>query len=62
VLGPEHPSTATSLDDLGNLLWDQREVAGARPLFERALVICEKMLGPAHPSTATSLNGLANPR
>jgi tetratricopeptide (TPR) repeat protein len=59
VLGPEHPSTATSLNDLGNLLWEYRQ-PGARPLFERALAICEKMFGPTHPSTAISLYGLAN--
>jgi tetratricopeptide (TPR) repeat protein len=32
----------------------------ARPLFERALAICEKALGTDHPDTATSLNSLAN--
>ena len=32
---------------------------GARPLFERALAIREKVLGPEHPDTATSLNNLA---
>ena len=31
----------------------------ARPLYERALAICEKALGPEHPHTALSLNNLA---
>jgi tetratricopeptide (TPR) repeat protein len=31
----------------------------ARPLFERALVISEKVLGPEHPLTAISLDSLA---
>src|SRR5262249_5916451 len=28
------------------------DFAGARPLYERALAICEKVLGPEHPDTA----------
>jgi hypothetical protein len=32
----------------------------AKPLFERALAIREKLLGPAHPDMATSLNNLSN--
>jgi tetratricopeptide (TPR) repeat protein len=31
----------------------------ARPLYERALAICEKVLGLEHPGTAASLNNLA---
>jgi tetratricopeptide (TPR) repeat protein len=60
VLGPEHPRTATSLDNLANLLRDQGELDAARALHERALAIREKVLGPEHPRTATSLNNLAN--
>jgi class 3 adenylate cyclase/tetratricopeptide (TPR) repeat protein len=59
-LGPEHPDTAHSLNDLGCLLRDQGDRAGARPLFERALAINEKQLGPEHPDTASSLNNLAS--
>jgi tetratricopeptide (TPR) repeat protein len=59
ALGPEHPETATSLNDLALLLHDQGDYAGARPLFERALEIRKKALGPEHPDTATSLNNLA---
>jgi hypothetical protein len=33
--------------------------AAARPLFERALAIREKVLGPEHPDTANSLSGRA---
>jgi hypothetical protein len=32
----------------------------ARPLWERALAIREKVLGPEHPRTALSLNNLAS--
>jgi tetratricopeptide (TPR) repeat protein len=60
ALGTEHPDTATSLNNLANLLRDQGDLAGAWPLFERALAIREKALGPEHPDTATSLNDLAH--
>jgi hypothetical protein len=36
------------------------DLAGARPLVERALAIYERVLGPEHSSTATSLNNLAH--
>jgi tetratricopeptide (TPR) repeat protein len=58
VLGPEHPDTAASLNNLGVLLQDQGDLAGARPFYERALAIREKVLGPEHPDTAASLNNL----
>src|SRR3712207_8138639 len=41
TLGPEHPDTARSLNNLALTLWYQGDLAGARPLFERALVIYE---------------------
>ena len=46
VLGPQHPNTATSLNNLGMLLQDLNDLDGARPYLERALVICEQVLGP----------------
>jgi hypothetical protein len=61
-LGPDHPHTATSLNNLAGLLRAQGDLAGARPLFERALAICEKGLGPDHPDTATSLNNRTGKR
>jgi hypothetical protein len=36
ALGPEHPDTAMSLNNLALLLMDQADLAGARPLLERA--------------------------
>ena len=36
---------------LATLLSDQGDYAGARPLFERALEIFERVLGPDHPHT-----------
>jgi tetratricopeptide (TPR) repeat protein len=58
-LGPEHPDTATSLNNLSLQLLVQGDFAGARPLLERAVAIDEKVLGPEHPGTATDLNNLA---
>jgi tetratricopeptide (TPR) repeat protein len=59
VSGPEHPDTATSLNNLALLLMDQGDFAGARPLLERALAIREKVSGPDHPETATTISNLA---
>jgi tetratricopeptide (TPR) repeat protein len=54
-LGPEHPDTAASLDNLAGLLQAQGDLAGARLLYERALAIRETVLGPEHLDTARSL-------
>ena len=59
ALGPEHPDTATSLNNLAVLYEAMGAYAQAEPLFQRALAIREKALGPEHPDTATSLNNLA---
>ena len=58
VLGPDHPDTATSLNHLAVLLWEQGEPAAARALNERALAIRERVQGPDHPNTAFALNYL----
>jgi tetratricopeptide (TPR) repeat protein len=58
TLGPDHPDTASSLNNLGGLLDSQGDLAGARPYYERALAIREKVLGSDHPDTATSLNNV----
>ena len=49
---------ATLLSNLGALLDAQGDLAGARPYYERALAVCERVLGPAHPDTANSINNL----
>ncbi|MFC2032217.1 tetratricopeptide repeat protein, partial [Chloroflexota bacterium] len=51
VLGPEHPDTATSLNNLAGLYNDQGLYKEAEPLYKRALEIREKVLGPEHPFT-----------
>jgi tetratricopeptide (TPR) repeat protein len=59
ALGPEHPDTASSLNNLALLYEATGAYAQAEPLLKRALAIGEKALGPEHPNTATSLNNLA---
>jgi tetratricopeptide (TPR) repeat protein len=44
---------------LGNCLRLKGDYSAARPLYEWALAITERMLGPDHPQTAGSLNNLA---
>lgn len=58
-LGPDHPDTATSLNNLAMLYEKMGRHGEALPLLERALVICEKALGPEHPDTIISLNNFA---
>jgi tetratricopeptide (TPR) repeat protein len=59
AFGPEHPSTAESLNSLALVLRDLGELSRARELSERALAIREKKLGPEHHLTAGNLNDLA---
>jgi tetratricopeptide (TPR) repeat protein len=58
VLGPEHPDTANSLNNLGLLYKDTGDYAKAEPLYQEALRIRQKVLEPEHPDTAQSLNNL----
>ncbi|MEO1210788.1 MAG: tetratricopeptide repeat protein, partial [Cyanobacteria bacterium J06638_20] len=58
-LGPDHPSTATSLNNLALLYQSMGRYGEAEPLQLRDLAISEAQLGPNHPRTATSLNNLA---
>jgi len=59
TLGLEHPTTATSLNNLALLYRAQGNYQEALPLSEHALAICDRTLGPEHPNTASSLNKLA---
>ena len=60
IVGPDHPSVATALNNLALLYNTQGQYAAAEPLYKRALKIDEKALGPDHPKVATSLNNLAS--
>ncbi len=52
ALGPDHPDTAQSLNNLGMLLQAMGDIPAARPYLERAL-------GPGHPDTQRSRQSLA---
>ena len=60
VLGPEHPDTATALNNLASLYKSQNRYADAWPLYQQALAVNEKALGPDHLSTGVSLNNLGS--
>ena len=59
VLGEEHPSTATSYNNLAGVYYSQGEYKEAEELYKKALLVREKVLGEEHPDTATSYNNLA---
>jgi tetratricopeptide (TPR) repeat protein len=60
IFGPDHPSTATALSNLGLLLRDQGDLVGARRYYERALAIRETAFGLDHLDVSNSLNHLGN--
>jgi tetratricopeptide (TPR) repeat protein len=59
VLGPEHPSTLTSMDDLALVLHSQGKYKEAEATNRLALMQEEKVLGREHPSTLMSMGNLA---
>ncbi|MBT9449864.1 ATP-binding protein [Akkermansia glycaniphila] len=60
ALGDNHPSTATSYNNLAGLYKRQGDYERALPLYEKALRIREAALGDNHPSTARIYNNLAS--
>jgi tetratricopeptide (TPR) repeat protein len=59
VLGKEHPSTATYLNNLAVFLGGSKgDYDNAEPLHKRALAIREKVLGAEHPDTVIARNNL----
>ncbi len=59
VLGPEHPDTLASRDNLAVAYQDAGRAAEAIPLHQQALAAFERVLGPDHPDTLASRNNLA---
>ncbi|WP_414579416.1 tetratricopeptide repeat protein [Anabaena sp. CCY 9402-a] len=57
--GDEHPSVATSLNNLAMLYQSQGRYTEAEPLLVEALAMTKRLLGDEHPSVAISLNNLA---
>ncbi len=59
MLGKDHPSVASTLNNLAEVYVNLSRYAEAELLFKRALIIKEKMLGKDHPTVATTLSNLA---
>ena len=60
VLGPDHPSTLDSRNNLAAAYQDAGRAAEAIRLHQQTLATREQILGPDHPDTLTSRNNLAN--
>ena len=52
VLGPDHPDTAKTYNNIGSVYGDMGDYGKALEYFQKDLRISEKLLGPNHPSTA----------
>jgi len=59
VLGKEHPSTATTYNNIAGVYSRQGDYPKALEWYQKALEIHEKVLGKEHPSTATTYNNIA---
>jgi nephrocystin-3 len=57
-LGPGHPETLRSINDIGNLLSNNGKYDEAEVLIRRALEGFEQSLGAEHPETLRSVNSL----
>ncbi|KZZ95532.1 Tetratricopeptide-like helical [Moelleriella libera RCEF 2490] len=60
VLGPEHPSTMTSMNNLAVALYWQGKYTEAELMHRQKLALTEKVLGPEHRDTLTSISNLAS--
>jgi len=58
ALGQKHPSTLTTLNNLGVLYSDQSKLNEAEEMYQQALEGYEEALGPMHTSTLDTLNNL----
>jgi serine/threonine protein kinase/Tfp pilus assembly protein PilF len=59
VLGPTHPDTLVSMNNLAATLLAQHRYAEAQKLFEEVIEIKGRTLGRDHPATLLSINNLA---
>ena len=60
VLGPDHPDTLTSVNDLADAYRVQSAYAQAEPLVINVLDTRRRVFGGDHPATLSSMNDLAN--
>ena len=59
-LGPDHPDTLTSMNNLALAYQAAGKLDLALPLFEETLKLRKAKLGPDHPDTLRSMNNLAS--
>jgi tetratricopeptide (TPR) repeat protein len=59
VLGPGHPDTLASRNELARAYWVAGRTSEAIALNEQTLAARERVLGPDHPDTLSSANNLA---
>ncbi|WP_261571171.1 FxSxx-COOH system tetratricopeptide repeat protein [Frankia gtarii] len=59
-LGPDHPDTLTSRNNLAGAYWAAGRLDQATSLHEQTLTDRLRILGPDHPDTLTSRGNLAN--
>ena len=57
-LGPNHPSTLGTKNNLAGVMMNQGKVSEARALYEAVLEAKEVQLGPNHPSTLDTKTNL----
>ncbi|KAK3166744.1 hypothetical protein OEA41_009869 [Lepraria neglecta] len=59
ILGGQHPSTLTSMNNLALVLGSQGKYEEAEGIHRQTLALMESVLGKKHPSTLMSMNNLA---
>ena len=59
TLGPDHPDTLVSINDISVLFYMQGKYAAAEPLYVECLEKRRGTLGSNHPDTLSSINNLA---
>lgn len=59
-LGREHPTVASSVNNLGNVYFRLGDYEGALAQYSRALELREAVFGPGHPLIGSTLNNLGN--
>ncbi len=59
-MGPEHPSTGTTLHALASLYQQQGKYLEAEPLYLRALHIYKQAYGPEHTLTQKTVKNYAS--
>ena len=60
ALGEQHPWVATAANNLGSVLQDLGDLAGAKAAYARALAIDEAAFGHRSPKVAMRINNLGN--